>query len=162
MPAAAAAVTSQEPVLPLDDLHACVRRLDAGSRALLDLSVRRGLPDDAMAPILRTDPFHLAWRRARVLERLADALGAPPLAAVRAALAELPDDAWSPLPQLTAPAAQPPPGLSLVVRETSAMEASAGGRLDRFVDGAPTLRGAFKGAVAAFCAAPLRLFVRRR
>lgn len=157
MPAAAA--VSRDPALSLDDLYACVRRLDSGSRALLDLSVRRRLPDEAMAPILRTDPFHLAWRRARVLERLAEALGAPPLAAVRAALAELPDDAWSPLPQLTAPPAESPPSLSLVVRDETASQA---GRLVRFVEGAPTLRAAVRGTFAALFAAPLRLFVRRR
>src|SRR4051794_25247888 len=89
-----------EPVVALDRLADCVRQLDPGTRALLDLSVRRRLRDDAMAPLLRTDPFHLAWRRARALERVASDLGGSepvPLATVRAALESLPREAWDPL-----------------------------------------------------------------
>src|SRR3954467_6068381 len=52
-----------------------VRGLAPGTRALLDLSVRRRLRDDAMAPLLHTDAFHLAWRRARALERVASGGG---------------------------------------------------------------------------------------
>src|SRR4051812_14166610 len=78
----------------------CVRRLDPGTRALLDLSVRRRLRDDAMAPLLRTDAFHLAWRRARALEQVASDVGGDeplPLATVRTALEGLPAEAWDPL-----------------------------------------------------------------
>src|SRR3712207_2786701 len=74
-----------------------VRRLDDGSRALLDLSLRRGLPDDTIASVVHTDPFHLAWRRARLIERLASEVradGPAELALVRTALMRLPDDAW--------------------------------------------------------------------
>src|SRR6476620_11426334 len=82
----------------LDRLASCVQRLDSPTRALLDLSVRRGVRDDQMAPILRTDPFHLAWRRARALERVAKEVGAggrpAPLGDVRMALEALPREAW--------------------------------------------------------------------
>jgi hypothetical protein len=90
----------RSPDVAVDRLADCVRRLDPGTRALLDLSVRRRLRDDAMAPLLRTDPFHLAWRRARALERVASDLGGDepvPLAKVRAALEVLPREAWDPL-----------------------------------------------------------------
>jgi hypothetical protein len=98
----------QEQDHPLDGLADCVRRLDPGTRALLDLSVRRRMRDDDMAPLLRIDAFHLAWRRARALERVASDLGGTeplPLAQVRAALESLPRDVWDPLSR---PALEPP------------------------------------------------------
>lgn len=99
--------------VPLDGLEAGVRSLDPGSRALLDLSLRHRLRDDDMAPLLRIDAFNLAWRRARVLERLASGLGlADPtgLAQVRAALPHIPETAWGVPPALgpgPAPVEQP-------------------------------------------------------
>jgi hypothetical protein len=89
----------------LAGLEAGVRALDPGTRALLDLSLRRRLRDDDMAPVLRIDPFNLAWRRARAIERLASSLGLTDpsgLAQVRAALPFLPAQAWE------VPAALPP------------------------------------------------------
>src|SRR3954470_6105719 len=100
---------SREPEVAVDLLADCVRRLDPGTRALLDLSVRRRFRDDAMAPLLHTDAFHLAWRRARALERVASDLGGDeplPLAMVRAALEVLPSEAWDPL---STPALPPGP-----------------------------------------------------
>src|SRR3954469_2778992 len=90
------------PQVEPDRLADCVRRLDPGTRALLDLSVRRRLRDDAMAPLLHTDAFHLAWRRARALEGVASEVGSDdgdplPLAQVRNALEALPSEAWDPL-----------------------------------------------------------------
>jgi hypothetical protein len=100
----------------MDGLEARVRALDPASRALLDLSLRRRMRDDDMAPVLRIDAFNLAWRRARTLERLASGLGMGTpagLAQVRAALPHLPERAWGvpreleagppPAPQLDAP-----------------------------------------------------------
>src|SRR3954468_4791565 len=91
----------REPQVEPDRLADCVRRLDPGTRALLDLSVRRKLRDDAMAPLLHTDAFHLAWRRARALEQVAsdvaDSDEPLPLAMVRSALESLPASAWDPL-----------------------------------------------------------------
>jgi hypothetical protein len=81
----------------MDGLEACVRRLDPATRALLDLSLRRRMHDEHMAPLLRIDPFNLAWRRARAIERVASSLGLDDpsgLAQVRAALPHLPERAW--------------------------------------------------------------------
>src|SRR3954468_17841717 len=112
-----------DPPVRLDRLSDCVRRPDPATRALLDLSVRRGVRDDQMAPILRTDPFHLAWRRARALETIASDLGSPgraaPLGEVRMALEALPRDAWG-LPAAgppALPAPEPARGAELVPAE---------------------------------------------
>jgi hypothetical protein len=98
----------------LDGLEAGVRALDPGSRALLDLSLRRRLRDDDMAPLLRIDAFNLAWRRARALERVASGLGLRDpsgLAQVRAALPHLPERAWCvPLALAAGPPVAEPPG----------------------------------------------------
>src|SRR5919202_1682675 len=89
----------------LDGLEARVRALDPATRALLDLSLRRRLRDDDMAPILRIDSFNLAWRRARAIERLASDLGLTEpsgLAQVRAALPHISERAWLVPPALPA------------------------------------------------------------
>src|SRR5919107_1505129 len=83
--------------LSMEALAMCVRALDPGSRALLDLSLRRRLPFEAMAGVLHTDPFDLARRRARAVARIAaelDLEGSGVVAVVKAALSRLPDDAW--------------------------------------------------------------------
>ncbi|HEX8648806.1 MAG TPA: hypothetical protein VF715_18055 [Thermoleophilaceae bacterium] len=88
-------------------LESCIRRLDPADRALLDLSLNRGIPDAAMAPVLRCDPMRLAWKRARALERVASRMGMSDpadLARVRTALADLPSRAWLPLELQPAPA----------------------------------------------------------
>src|SRR4051794_18615951 len=125
-----------DPPVRLDRLADCVRRLDPATRALLDLSVRRGVRDDQMAPILRTDPFHLAWRRARALEQIASDLGergrAAPLGEVRMALEALPRDAWG-LPAAgppALPAPEPARGAELVPAEF--VPAGRLARLDAF------------------------------
>ena len=163
---------------PLDGLADCVRRLDPGTRALLDLSVRRRLRDDAMAPLLRTDAFHLAWRRARALERVASDLGgaeAVPLAQVRAALEQLPCEAWEPLGAL--PAGPPAPALEAApepVEEPAATTTALvpapsaelaepkqglGRRLDAFASSAPTMRQALGGVGRALARKAVRLVV---
>ena len=89
----------------LDGLEARVRALDPATRALLDLSLRRRLRDDDMAPLLRIDAFNLAWRRARAIERLASELGLTEpsgLAQVRAALPHISERAWLVPPALPA------------------------------------------------------------
>lgn len=147
-------------------LAACVARLDAGTRALLDLSVRRGVRDDLMAPILKTDPFHLAWRRARALDELAGEVvdeGSPPapLGEVRMALEALPRQAWG-LPGAGAPALPPPApavGASLVPATPAAGRLA---RLDSFAAEAPGLRDAFAGLGRAIAAKAVRLVVWRR
>ncbi|MFL5913114.1 MAG: hypothetical protein ACJ768_21420 [Gaiellaceae bacterium] len=97
--------------VPLGRLAGCVQALDPGPRALLDLSLRRGLRDEAIAAIVHEDPFRLAWARARAIERVAEDMGATgpaALRAVRLALPELPAEAWG-VPTLPPP---PPPGES--------------------------------------------------
>src|SRR3954469_23955202 len=107
----AVSLTTPAGSIPLDRLTECVRRLAPATRALLDLSVRRGVRDDQMAPILRTDPFHLAWRRARALEKVASEMGdgkrPAPLGEVRMALEALPRKAWG-LPGMGPPALPAP------------------------------------------------------
>jgi hypothetical protein len=172
----------REPRVAPDRLADCVRALDPGTRALLDLSVRRRLRDDAMAPLLHTDAFHLAWRRARALERVASEVGGDeplPLAMVRAALEVLPSEAWDPLatPALTEKAesadqeaAEPEePAASstaLVPTGASAVDAPqpAGviARLDSFAMRAPTLRRAFRDVGRAFGRKAVRVVVWRR
>src|SRR5438067_9435655 len=81
----------------MEGLEACVRALDPATRALLDLSLRRRMRDDHMAPLLRIDAFNLAWRRARAIEHVATRLGLDDpsgLAQVRAALPHLAERAW--------------------------------------------------------------------
>src|SRR3954469_6106896 len=119
--------------VPLDRVAACVQRLDPPPRALLDLSLRRGVRDDQMAPVLRTAAFHLAWRRARALEHVASEIGGAPLGEVRMALEALPREAWG-LPGM-GPAALPPPapavGAALVRAPAAAVDvpAAAAGRI---------------------------------
>jgi hypothetical protein len=105
----------------LDGLEAGVRALDPATRALLDLSLRRRLRDDDMAPLLQIDSFNLAWRRARAIERLASDLGLTEpsgLAQVRAALPHLPEHAWLVPPAL-------PAGEEIVEGEAVTMEFEA-------------------------------------
>ena len=90
-------------------LESCIRRLDPADRALLDLSLNRGIPDWAIAPVVKTDPMRIAWKRARAIERVASRMGLTDpadLARVRAALIALPDHAWLPLELQPAP--EPP------------------------------------------------------
>ena len=108
MPSARAPALPSQPVAIVPArLESCLRRLEPGDRALLDLSLNRGIPDWSMAPVLRTDPMRLAWKRARAIERVASRLGLTDpadLAEVRAALTRLPDRAWLPLELQPAPA----------------------------------------------------------
>jgi hypothetical protein len=161
--------------LSVERLADCVRRLDPGTRALLDLSVRRRMRDDAMAPLLKTDPFHLAWRRARALERVATAVGGGeplPLARVRAALEALPAEAWDPLsaaPGLPRVAGEDAESrkqkAELVPASSQELDAPRPGvftRLDAFATEAPTLRRAFRDVGRAFGRKAVRLVVWRR
>src|SRR5437868_6160216 len=110
-PGASAAVSWHpgrgRPIVDTGRLEASVRALDPGSRALLDLSLRMRVRDEAMAPMLRVDPFNVAWLRARAIERVASDLGLDDPAGigwVRATLPQLPDSAWT-----DAPLPAPPP-----------------------------------------------------
>jgi hypothetical protein len=160
-----------DPPVRLDRLADCVRRLDPATRALLDLSVRRGVRDDQMAPILRTDPFHLAWRRARALERVANEVGgggrAAPLGDVRMALEALPREAWGlpgagppalPSPGPAASAALVPVEPAELARPTPAPLGRIA-RLDAFASEAPPMRTALRQLGRALAAKAVRLVV---
>jgi hypothetical protein len=172
MPAPLPSRRHEAPAVPIvsgERLADCVRGLDPGTRALLDLSVRRRLRDDAMAPLLHTDPFHLAWRRARALERVASEVGGDeplPLAMVRAALEVLPNEAWDPLPALPAPAPEPDGSTALVPAPGAVVDRPAPvgviARMDSFASHAPTLRRAFRDVGRAFGRKAVRVVVWRR
>ena len=72
-------------------LGGALTRLDPESRALLDLSLRRGLSDAEIAAVRRTGAEEVAERRTEVLERLFDELGLRDRAARDEAFASLPD-----------------------------------------------------------------------
>jgi anti-sigma-K factor RskA len=85
--------------VPADRLPAALGDLDPGNRALLDLSLRRGVSDAEIGELLRKDPADVARGRDAVLELLCDALdvgGHDRRERVRQAVAALPDDAWRP------------------------------------------------------------------
>jgi hypothetical protein len=95
--------------VPTDRLPEALGDLDPGNRALLDLSLRRGVSDAEIGELLRKEPADVARGRDAVLELLADALDVPGpdrRERVRQAVAELPDDAWRPA---RAPSPPPPP-----------------------------------------------------
>jgi hypothetical protein len=56
-------------------LHAPFEQLDPGDRALLELSLQRGISDDDLARVLGTDPSDIDRRRHAALGTLADKLG---------------------------------------------------------------------------------------
>jgi DNA-directed RNA polymerase specialized sigma24 family protein len=56
------------------ELGAALARLDPASRALLDLSLRQGLPDEEVARRLGGRAEEVDRRRGEVLERLAEEL----------------------------------------------------------------------------------------
>jgi hypothetical protein len=149
--------------VPLDRLAACVQRLDPATRALLDLSVRRGVRDDQMAPILRTDPFHLAWRRARALESVASEVGEGGrpalLGEVRMALEALPREAWG-LPDGGPPALPAPaPATGAALVPAASVPSRRLARLDAFATESPTLRLALRQLGRAMAAKAVRVVV---
>jgi Anti-sigma-K factor rskA, C-terminal len=98
--------------VPADRLPAALADLDPGNRALLDLSLRRGVSDAEIGELLRKQPDEVARGRDAVLGLLADALevdGHDRRDRVRRAIAALPDDAWRP-PSRGEPPPPPPRG----------------------------------------------------
>lgn len=93
--------------VPADRLPTALADLDPGNRALLDLSLRRGVSDAEIGELLSKRPDEVARGRDAVLELLADALdvaGHDRRDRVRQAVAALPDEAW----RGRAPSAPPP------------------------------------------------------
>jgi DNA-directed RNA polymerase specialized sigma24 family protein len=56
------------------DARRALSRLDPESRALLDLSLRRGIDDEDIASVLRVDQEEVERRRSAALDRLAEEL----------------------------------------------------------------------------------------
>jgi hypothetical protein len=89
------------PILSLqeDSFTAALAQLDPASRALLDLSLRRGMRPEEIGDLLGTDPESVIVARESALEQLAAVLGteeALELDDLRGRLATLPSDAWTP------------------------------------------------------------------
>jgi hypothetical protein len=82
----------------VDSFTAALSRLDPASRALLDLSLRRGMRPEEIGDLLGTDPESVIVAREGALEQLASELGMEDVSElddVRARLAELPAAAWT-------------------------------------------------------------------
>jgi hypothetical protein len=90
-----------------DSFTSALSRLDPASRALLDLSLRRGMRTEEIAEVLGADPDSVAASRDEALRRVAVdvGLGEENLDEVRAQLAELPAEEW--LGGTAAPTADP-------------------------------------------------------
>jgi hypothetical protein len=74
-----------------------VQELDSGTRALLDLSLRRAISDEKVAGALGVEIAEIPRRRARGIAQLADKLAVPgpaELALLLVALPDLPEEAW--------------------------------------------------------------------
>jgi L,D-transpeptidase catalytic domain len=63
-------------VIPPEQLAGALERLNPRERELLALSLRRRVPDEALARVYDVNPQEVARRRAAAIERLADELGA--------------------------------------------------------------------------------------
>jgi len=63
-------------VIPPEQLAGALERLEPRERELLALSLRRRVPDEALARVYDVVPQEVARRRAAAIERLADELGA--------------------------------------------------------------------------------------
>src|SRR5919204_6761968 len=92
--------------MPMTDprLIQAVQELDSGTRALLDLSLRRAIPDERVAGLLGVEVTEIPRRRARGIAQLADSLEVPgpaELAMLLVAIPDLPEEAWGvPNPKL--------------------------------------------------------------
>ena len=89
------------PILSLatDSFIDALWRLDPANRALLDLSLRRGMTPEEIGEMLGSDAGSVVVAREQALQQLADELAlADPaeLDEVRARMAELPPEAWTP------------------------------------------------------------------
>src|SRR4051794_21555473 len=61
-----------------DPMDRVLAQLSAEARALLELSVRRGIPDDEIASLLSTTETGVRSRRDAVMQEVADSLGEEP------------------------------------------------------------------------------------
>ena len=82
----------------IEQARGALSRLDPESRALLELSVRRGMDAEEIAGVLRVDPSEEQRRVDEVFDRLARDLSLErreERAELRATLPDLPADAWT-------------------------------------------------------------------
>ena len=111
-----------------DQIAAALWRLDPRQRELLELSLGRRVPDEAMAKVMGCEPGEVARRRAGAIERLADELGVErgeELGDVLKALLE--PDIWESVREPDPPADQSPraePVLEILGHEADAKPAS--------------------------------------
>ena len=94
----------------MDSFTAALSRLDPAKRALLDLSLRRGMLPGEIAGLLGLDADSVVAAREQALEQLAGELeldDRTQLDPLRARLAELPPEAWT--PGLAPPMEREPP-----------------------------------------------------
>jgi L,D-transpeptidase catalytic domain len=132
-------------VIPPEQLAGALERLDPRERELLALSLRRRVPDEALARVYDVVPQEVARRRAAAIERLADELGAQrgeDLGAVLQAL--LDESSWS--------AADPAGGRQ---PWDNGEQSVAGGEPPAEAQAAPSGNGEEPQAVAAEEAAPV-------
>jgi hypothetical protein len=80
--------------MPADSFNYALERLDPASRALLDLSLRRGMRTEEIAEVLGAEPESVEASRDEALQRIAGDVGIEELDEVRARLAELPAEEW--------------------------------------------------------------------
>ena len=81
----------------IEEARAALSRLEPESRALLHLSVGRGLHDDEIAEVVHVDPAEVQRRVEETLERIAGELSLTRREErdeLRATLPDLPSDAW--------------------------------------------------------------------
>jgi len=79
------------------DLSRALEGLDDERRALLELSMRRGMADEEIAAVLLVETPEVGQRRAELLERLAEELGLESREArdeLWATLQDLPPERW--------------------------------------------------------------------
>src|SRR3954470_7261553 len=90
--------------MPPDSFTSALGQLDPASRALLDLSLRRGMRTEEIADVLGAEPANVEASRDEALRRIAADVGmdtAGDLDEVRARLAELPAEGWLGAPIVT-------------------------------------------------------------
>src|SRR3954471_10051379 len=80
--------------MPTDSFTSALERLDPASRALLDLSLRRGMRTEEIAEVLGADPVSVEASRDEALRRIADEVGMQD-DDVRDRLAEMPAEEWN-------------------------------------------------------------------
>ncbi len=95
-----------------DPVASALSELEPGTRALLDLSLRRALPDQELAKLVAADPVEIGARRERALDGIATRAGIDGPGArdqVTARLLGVPAEVWLAAPAAGQPAAAPPP-----------------------------------------------------